>query len=250
MHLKRGDNKVRIERIDDSTVKCFLSKEELDEYEVSYTDFITRSEKVREMVDEILAQAGEEVGFQPTQPVLEVQIMILPDQGIVLTFSEKSIGESKFGRDLKGWLDMIKNMLSQKGGMSGAEETSGDQKGAGLEQGAGQEQSAGLEQDMGQEQGEAPVPMAAFVFERLEDVWEYAAVVPEELKLESSLYKAGRKYYLYLERGETSDESFNRACIRAMEFDGLYMAGESRMGHIREQAECMIEEQALTKLRM
>ena len=36
---------MKIERIDEKTVKCFLSNEELEEYEIDYKDFVMRSEK-------------------------------------------------------------------------------------------------------------------------------------------------------------------------------------------------------------
>ena len=56
---------MRIERVDDKTVKCFLSNEELEEYEIDYKDFILRSDKAREIVQEIIEQAEEEVGYKP-----------------------------------------------------------------------------------------------------------------------------------------------------------------------------------------
>ena len=35
---------MKIQRVDDKTVKCFLSKEELEEYQIDYKDFIMRIE--------------------------------------------------------------------------------------------------------------------------------------------------------------------------------------------------------------
>ena len=52
---------MKIERIDDKTVKCFLSNEELEEYEIDYKDFVTRSDKAKEVVQEIIEQAEREV---------------------------------------------------------------------------------------------------------------------------------------------------------------------------------------------
>ena len=59
------DDDMRIERVDDKTVKCFLSNEELEEYDIDYKDFILRSDKAREIVQEIIEQAEEEVGYKP-----------------------------------------------------------------------------------------------------------------------------------------------------------------------------------------
>ena len=80
---------MRIERIDDKTVKCFLSNEELEEYEIDYKDFVMRSEKAKEVVQEIIEHATEEVGYKPPKFAFDLQIMMVPDQGLVLTFSER-----------------------------------------------------------------------------------------------------------------------------------------------------------------
>ena len=39
---------MKIERVDDKTVKCFLSNKELEEYEIDYKDFVMRSEKAKD----------------------------------------------------------------------------------------------------------------------------------------------------------------------------------------------------------
>ena len=81
---------MKIERIDDKTVKCFISNEELEEFEITYKDFITRSEKAKEVVEEIIEQAIEEGGYKPPQFAMDMQIMMMPDKGMVLTLSEKT----------------------------------------------------------------------------------------------------------------------------------------------------------------
>ena len=48
---------MRIERVDEKTVKCFLSNEELEEYDIDYKDFILRSDKAREIVQEMRGKA-------------------------------------------------------------------------------------------------------------------------------------------------------------------------------------------------
>ena len=80
---------MKIERVDEKTVKCFLTNEELEEYEIDYRDFVMRSDKAREVVQEIMEQASEEVGYKPPRFAFDLQIMMVPDQGLLLTFSEK-----------------------------------------------------------------------------------------------------------------------------------------------------------------
>ena len=107
---------MKIERIDDKTVKCFLSNEELEEYEIDYKDFVTRSDKAKEVVQEIIEQAEEEVGYKPPKYAFDLQIMMLPDEGLVLVFSEKEPLENKNGAQLLQALQEMKRVFEEKKG--------------------------------------------------------------------------------------------------------------------------------------
>ena len=100
---------MKIQRVDDKTVKCFLSKEELEEYQIDYKDFIMRNEKAKEVVQEIIQQAEEEVGYKPPRFAFDLQIMLLPDEGLLLTFSEREPEGAQFMECLKE----MKKMLQQ-----------------------------------------------------------------------------------------------------------------------------------------
>ena len=112
---------MRIERIDDKTVKCYLSQEELAEYEITYKDFVTRTQKAKEMVEHIIAQAVEEVGYKPPEFAMDMQIMLMPDQGLILTLSEKTPDELKNNPTLMEYLREMKKAFEQK--MAGADMT-------------------------------------------------------------------------------------------------------------------------------
>ena len=105
---------MKIERIDDKTVKCFLSNEELEEYDIDYKDFLTRSDKAKEVVQEIIEQAEEEVGYKPPKYAFDLQIMMLPDEGLVLVFSEKEPLENKNGAQLLQALQEMKKVFEEK----------------------------------------------------------------------------------------------------------------------------------------
>ena len=103
---------MKIERVDERTVKCFLSNEELEEYDIDYKDFILRSEKAKEVVQEIIEQAEEQVGYKPPRFAFDLQIMMLPDQGLLLTFSEKDT-DFKEGEQLIECLKEMKQVLEK-----------------------------------------------------------------------------------------------------------------------------------------
>ena len=207
---------MKIERIDDKTVKCFLSNEELEEYDIDYKDFVTRSDKAKEVVQEIIEQAEEEVGYKPPKYAFDLQIMMLPDEGLVLVLSEKEPLENKSGAQLLQALQEMKRVFEEK------------------------------------KAAEAQKPQfAIFAFRNIGRVIEYAAVLPTNLRIDSTLYRMeDGTCYAYVRKGGASYERYSRACIQAMEFAALYAADEQKLRYLEEHGECLIREKALKKLRV
>ncbi len=232
---------MRIERVDDKTVKCFLSNEELDEYEIDYKDFIMRSEKAKEVVQEIMEQAEEEVGYKPPKFAFDLQIMMLPDEGIILTFSEKEPADCKENEQIIECLKDVKELLQRaKGKGSVANESSNS-----VQSDANEQKEKSKKQEP---QIEMQPHQAVFSFDKLSSVIEYASIMPNSLRVKSSLYCMKDVYYLHIQKGTASYERYSRACIQAVEFGRLYAIEPDRMLHLQEHGECLIEKQALKKL--
>lgn len=230
-------NIMRIERVDDKTVKCFLSNEELEEYQIDYKDFILRSEKAKQVVHDIIMQAEEQVGYKPPKFAFDMQIMLLPDQGLLLTFSESDPMSAIPGaQQLMEYLREMKHTLEKTKQELGLGEADARDK---VQKAAQKEVS---------KQKEKP-GKAIFAFESLGQVMGYAAALPGGLRVNSALYEMGGRYYLYLEKGGASYERFSRACIQAMEFGVLYGTEETMLLPMAEHGGCLIAEKAVQKLK-
>lgn len=217
---------MKIERVDEKTVKCYISNEELEEFEIDYKDFIMRSEKAKEIVQEIMEQAQEEVGYTPPKFAFDLQIMMVPDQGLVLTFSEKDpLTDMKDGEQI---LECLKEM--KKVWQKNQEQREPEKK--------------------TQKAAEVRPDFAVFAFRSVGRVMEYASVLPKNLRVKSSLYLMNEVYYLHLCKGAASYERYSRACVQALEFAGLFAAQPDRVEYLKEHGECLIAERALKKLRM
>ena len=234
---------MKIERIDDKTVKCFLSNEELEEYDIDYKDFVTRSDKAKEVVQEIIEQAEEEVGYKPPKYAFDLQIMMLPDEGLVLVFSEKEPLENKNGAQLLQALREMKRVFEEKKA----------EIGAALEKSAQDETAKNARKSKkakGKAEEAAKPQFAIFAFRNIGRVIEYAAVLPANLRINSTLYRMeDGTCYVYVQKGGASYERYSRACIQAMEFAALYAADEQKIRYLEEHGECLIREKALKKLR-
>lgn len=239
-----GDDDMKIERVDEKTVKCFLSNEELEEYDIDYKDFIMRSDKAREVVQEIIEQAEEEVGYKPPKFAFDLQIMLLPDQGLLLTFSDRD-PEGKESdqfieclKEMKRILQRTREKLSENGNAAQAQKEG--ENAQGTREG---------EKKADQNQPTQRPGFAVFVFSGLGKIMEYAAMLPSNLMVDSRLYEMDGLYYLYLLKGHASYERYSRACVQAMEFGSLYAAEESQVVRLQEYGQCLIAEKALKKLR-
>lgn len=212
---------MKIERVDESTVKCFLSNDELRELDITYKDFITKSEKAKDLVDRIIAQATEEVGYKPPQLAFDMQIMVVPEKGMVLIFSEKMPEEVKNNPSLMHYLEEMKKLLEfNQGGLKS------------------QPQDAS-----------AKIPeMAIFCYASLWKVMAFACVLPTNIRVKSRLYKYGKYYYLLMEKGNASYDRYSRMCIHAMEYGSIYSVREESVCFLEEHARVIIPEKAIQKL--
>ncbi len=245
---------MKIERVDDKTVKCYLSNEELEEYEIDYKDFITRSEKAKEVVQEIMEQAAEEVGYKPPKFAFDLQIMMVPDQGLVLTFSEKEPFDPKDGEQILEALKEMKKVLQeskenflQKKGLAG--NADGQKQLPGNVPVEAQPKSA-AQQPQNNNAARPRPETAIFAFRNAGRVMEYANVLPANLRVKSALYLLQDTYYLYMNKGSASYERYSRACVQALEFAALCGAEQEKLLYLEEHGECLIAEKALKKLRV
>ena len=75
-------------RIDDATINCIITSEDLDERGLSAEDIFQKKEEAADFLKEIIDQAGREVDYHPSGAYVTMQITMLPDQSISLTLSE------------------------------------------------------------------------------------------------------------------------------------------------------------------
>jgi len=219
---------LRIERVDDKTVKCYLSLDELEAYQIDYKDFLSRTPKAKEVVSEIMEQAAAQVGYKPPQFAFDLQIMMLPDQGMVLTFSEKDPLDSKEGKAFLDYIKEIRKEVVDKLLLEGKEKPVSPGK-------------------------QAPVPVpkperAVFLFDSIGRIIELAKVLPKNLRVDTALYEIDGAYYLSLNKGRASYDRYSKICICAMEYGKVYGATEDAILYVEEHGNCIMNSKVLNLL--
>ena len=70
---------MKFKKLDDKTVCCMVSTEDLSDNNITIEDFIQNKDKVQDFLEEVVEAAKEEVGFETSGPMLSIQIIsILP----------------------------------------------------------------------------------------------------------------------------------------------------------------------------
>lgn len=246
---------MKFKRIDVDTVRCIISEEELSENGLDVEDFLQNDSKAESFLRKIISRAEEEVGYKVQGGNVSIQVAVLPEHTLALTFSEKpDAGIANMLEHLKeavenfakGNTDFLSNGLFKK-----KEQATDTNK---------KEKAAPKTADKKDESGEEQQPTGGFAlkgkntyqfrFLSLDDVMDYAKGVHLDEEVENALYYLEREssYYLLVERGTLSDTQLCRLCSTALEFaEGAYATAAIK-AYVIEHGKCIIAENAIGHL--
>lgn len=222
---------MKFRKIDEKTVCCMLSEEDLIDNSITIEDFIQNRDKVQDFLEELIETAKEEVGFETTGPMLSIQVMSMHPNGVMLTFSsdpkdmsgiiKAGIAHMKGELDDEDWIeheDMVEPVVIED-----AEEEKQNEK--------------------------QPVILA---FPDLQTIFEFLKHVSVQgAVIDSSLYKSKLSctYYLLAEKTRISSERYQAFIATAMEYATIVGSSYYDMEAVKEYQTCLIEEKAVSVLR-
>jgi len=200
-------------RLDDDTIRCVLTEEDMKEHGIELEDFFKDKEKTQSFFEEIVEEAKKQVSYEASSGVLAVQVMPLPENGLAIVFSENR--ENEF----EGLIKNIKDMV-------------GD-----------------LKQDITIEKNKkkAQVQLRIFAFASLEHIEMFTQAIPSDKKIKSQLYKNEKDnlFYLVIEKGRISAKLFKGVCEKAIEFSEFVSDDSKMLTYYQEHFICMIEKNAI-----
>ena len=257
-------------RVDDTTIRCMVSKEDLEEYDISLEDFFKDVHKSRSFIQLIVERAKEEADFETHSDALSVQVMVIPPDSIAITLSEENVipdisriandfkdlasdidefglgnplddlmskEESKnFDNFLKSLENVIKNEIEEnKKSSKGIKEIKENTK---------EKRHVRDASTAGEEY------LRILRFNSFDDAENFAKAAYTGKNIKSRLYRAekGNICYLVIEKGRNSLSTFNHICDIAQEFAVSEKYCMNRAVYIREHCECLIKEKAIERL--
>lgn len=213
-------------KINDATVQCIVTAEDMLEYGLTLSDIFERNEKGEGFLRDIIERAHDEVGYTISGESIAMQITPLQDKGLAVTFTNESP---------MGFRDILQHLKEVLQGVS-AELSRQDEE----------ERRVVGQKTPGEEYEDN---RRMFVFATLHQVMQYTASIPKNLSVKSHLYKADEAYYLVMEKNRLSYRMFNKISASAVEFGNLIAVSEERMLYLEEHGECLIADRAVSKLR-
>ena len=216
---------MKYKKINDATVQCIVSADDMSEYGLTLSDIFERNERGEEFLRDIIERAHEEVGYQINNCNIAMQITPLKDNGLVVTFTDE--GPAAFKEMLQNLKEVLQEFSAE---LAGQEERERSRVAA-------------------QKAGEYDENRRMFVFASMHETMQYAATIPNTYSVKSHLYKEGGDYYLVLEKNRLSYKAFNRISAQAVEFGNLIAVSEERMQYLEEHGECLIRNRAVSRLR-
>ena len=234
---------MKIERIDDNSIKCTLSSTDLSARDLNLRDMTYGSQAAKRLFNEMMQKAKEEVGFSIENTPLMIEAIPLQGGAVQLIISKVDDPEeldtrfSKFsasGSGQSGWISELATQLLEgaQGLMKQLKENEEDS-------------SVTEEKKEGKEEG-----IRLYRFRTLDRVIDAAKSFSSCTLGENSLYKAEDKqgYFLSLHSKGDDLDSLNRAANLLLEYGERVNGDSTSEAFYQEHMEALIPSQALQKL--
>jgi negative regulator of genetic competence, sporulation and motility len=248
---------MEFERIGKNTVQCHMTVEEMNEYGLRIEDFFTNQEKSRDFLEQLVERAEEEIGYEVESGMISMQLMRLPDDSLVITFSDR--GE-----------DGLQNMLNQLQSLAGMLEEStaetivdamSKEIGATAEEMHSEENMRDFEERVKEytdssaeskkrnqdRQKKQQTASRVYQFETLDMLESFAKTLQLQKNIPSKLYKDTKSgtWYLLIKKGKLKLEEYQFLCRSLSEYGSLCTKKPFIEQYCREHYDCVIGKQAL-----
>ena len=224
---------MKIERIDDNSIRCTLSSLDLSSRNMNIRDMTYGSAAARKLFSEMMQKAQAEVGFEPDSTPLMIEAIPLQGGAVQLIISKVDDPEeldtrfSKFTQELIGQSGLLNQLANQI-----------------LE-------PATVEEPAGQQEETPAEELRIFMFPELDRVCEAARALNGVYKGSNTLYKdtVGQRYYLVLHTDGADRESLTRAANLLAEYGQKVNGNELNEAYYQEHYERIAGDSAVQRLR-
>lgn len=256
---------MKIEKVNDSQIRCTLSKADLDNREIKLSELVYGSKKTKALFRDMMEQASEEFGFDANDIPLMIEAIPL-ETGSILLIITKVTEPEELDTRFSNFTSSIKKSESKEfpftEGLSDNSDVSDlFQKIRELSEGANNS-SEQIDDSMEDDSSLADVEeldaadekveliSCAYSFHSLNSLITVAKTLNNSYDGANSLYKdqSENLYYLVIHSEPNTTENFKKLCAVLSEYGELKPSLYGCTARIEEHCDLLIEKQALYTL--
>lgn len=247
-------------KIDDNTVQCRMTEEEMNEYGLQIEDFFTDQEKSRDFLEQIVEMAEEEVGYEVESGMVSMQLMRMPDNSLTITFTDR--GEDGLQsmlhqiQQLAGMIDEAVNednndAQDQNGDLRKKEIHSPNTEVDKKKQKEYQKHMQEIEKLQREKEKRKLNSAKVYEFCSFTDLEQFATDYQTNKNISSKVYrdKQAGKYYLLVKKGKLKMEEYQNLCNRLSDYGSLCSEQPFVEQYCKEHFECLIGKHAMKIMR-
>lgn len=216
---------MRFTRLDDNSIRCVISGEEMDEHGIRIDDLMDDRDKAESFLRYVLEEADEELGFKTESDSVNVQVSVLPsgDIAMMITDDTQSAIEHMLAHMEEGIREFTESLEAKRKEQGIERKTKID------EASVSKWKPESFDKKMDLEEGSADEYMDTVIWlecKELDRVIRIAKVFSELRDQESSLFKYNGTYYLTVKLHEMRKVVANMAFGLGEYCDHLYYEPE------------------------
>lgn len=218
---------MRFKRISTDTVRCIVTQDELKENGLEMDDFLSNNGRTEEFLRKMITLAEQEVGFKVQGGPLTIQVAVLPENKLALTFSEKQAGS---------FMEILESLRSAMSSLSSAVNDKTKEK-------VSKEPVTAAKKDLYLLEFSDLDSLQAFCAGLADDI-------EEQLQMNSELYllEDENVYCLILRRGEMDEKQVCQIMSASIEFMDAVSAHEGQVAYIREHGKIVLTDHAISQM--
>ena len=230
------------ERIDDTTLRCILTEEDLEERGFGLNDFLKNPYKIHGFLREMIETAALEFDMEIKEGMLALQVAPLPNNELAITFSiedEKDEGANDMASQIR---KMIGSAMA-KAGIS-------DFNNGGMKQETEQSQKNEKAEKQEEKPEKKKMFTAAYRFKDYEAVEKFALHAKTEGLMKTLLYRSYDKeeYLFVIQQGKETIEKTRSMCLLISEYAQIVSADENYLAYLNEHYQLIMKEHVIQTL--
>ena len=259
---------VKIEKINDTQIRCTLTSEDLADRQLKLSELAYGSEKAKDLFRDMMLQAQDQFGFEADNVPLMIEAIPITPDSIVLIITKVEDPEeldTRFSRftptPADEAADKHKSVLEHLKKLDGAEDfldilrqmkeavSQLPENPEALADTPVQEQAASEAKEAAPAEPSVP-PVRLFSFSRLDSVIHASHFLAEMYDGPNTLYKdeAENMYILTLAQGEHPSSDFNRICNMLSEYGSPEQGGGISLAFLEEHCDMILAKNAIQTL--